>query len=215
MLPMEVTTKIHSLCKQVGVEPMFMMIHQEKKTMQDGLRELNKLTEENKHVQLPILVEIIQMNPDFPSVFFKVVEKNPFFSKVYVELLRSIPLELFHLHYENYYESLDTIHVVSSDDYDAYCDNKMVHTGRRSFTLFIVHAIEANVIPIHYYDKTVQKVMVKFKEHMNGDREIMNEIVELLIILKPKGARSLATLNPAEHKGISPKILFRLMELES
>jgi Ni,Fe-hydrogenase maturation factor len=218
-LPIDIKRKIQLLCKQIGAEPSFTILVQEKTTVQDCICEMNKLTNENKHVQIPIILEILDSRVDeFILPFFNMVHKNVFSSKVYAELFKRFKWPVFHTaladHYETYLKSFDDIQIVDPSDYDAYCEMKLVHDQRRTFTHFIV-----NLHIQSYYDRTVQTVFLKINEQLDKDKDIMNELVEILFILNPTDIESmstiktLSTLKPSDHIGLNYKILFRFMDM--
>jgi len=219
-IPIDIKQKIQILCKQIGAEPVFTIIVQEKKTIQDCIREMNKLTNENKNVQIPLILEILEniCVDDFIPSFFNMVHKNVFSSKVYAELFNHFKWPIFHdafsVHYDKYSESFDTIQIVDSADYDSFCEMNLVHYQRRTFTHFIVN-LDSKI----YYDRTVSMVFSKIDEYLDKDKDIMNELVEILFILNPTDVNSktkiktLSTLNPSEYKGINYKIIFRFMDI--
>lgn len=219
-LPFEIKKKIHQLCKQIGAEPCFTILTQDKKTAQDCVREINKLTNDNKHIQIPIILEILEtiQVEDFITPFFNMVHKNVFSSKVYAELFNQFKHESFHTvlleHYDTYISSFDTIQIVDPSNYDDFCEMNLVHDRRRTFTHFIV-----NLGNKTYYETTVKKVFSKIDVYLNDDKEIMNELVEILFILNPSDVdsrtkiRTLSTLKPDDHAGINYKIIFRFMDI--
>ena len=219
-LPIDIKRKIQLLCKQIGAEPTFTIIVQEKTSIQDCIREMNKLTDENKTVQIPIILEILEnlCVEDFIVPFFNMVHKNAFSSKVYAELFKNFKWSVFHTalstQYDNYIASFNTIQIVESTEYDSFCEMNLVHYQRRTFTHFIV-----NLGSKIYYDRTVDTVFLKIDEYLDKDKDIMNELVEILFILNPTDAisktriKALSTLKPSDHRGINYKIIFRFMDI--
>ena len=111
-------------------------------------------------------------------------------------------------------DRFDTIQIIDSSNYDDFCEMNLVHDKRRTFTHFIV-----NLGKKEYYDQVVKKVLSKIDDYLDVDKDIMNELVEILFILNPSDIESknkiktLSTLNPSEHNGINYKIIFRFMDI--
>jgi hypothetical protein len=88
-LPMDVKQKIQALCKQLGTEVPFTMI-QETVTIKDSLRELNKMTEDNKEEKFTLICSILQKHeeelPSFAPLLFHSLCTQTFLSKLYADL---------------------------------------------------------------------------------------------------------------------------------
>jgi len=226
-LSIDIKLAINALCKSVDTEPSFKIMVQEKISMQDLTRELNKLTQDNKSVQIPIILKIVAINniEDFMTTFFNVICINSFFSDVYVLLYKELNLisdlnTYLDKQYTMMIESLNTFIIESPDNYDAYCIYKTENNRRRAFTKFIVNLVNASVISVQYYTDLVQYIISKIQLLTTiDDKERMNEYVELLAILNPKDdvnqtqIRQWSILNPTTSLGINNKILFRFMDI--
>ena len=227
VLPMDVKQVIQTMCKSVGVQPVFTVLAQTKTSMQDAIREINKLTEANSSVQIPLILDIVSHVdvPTFADVFFQMVWKNPFCSKTYVGLFQHllqwpIVTELFETKYQEYLHSFETFVSVDQDQYDLFCEWKAENDRRRTFTLFLVNATQMNVIPPNAYDGIVQVLMHRIDQLLDlPQKEEMNELVENLFMLKPTASDIVTRitewtkLKPSDHVGLNYKILFRLMDI--
>jgi len=224
VLPLEVKQKLQQLCKNVGAEPLLVMV-EEKKTIQDAIREINKLTEETKATRIPLILEIVNSVDieSFAQVLFTIISKNLFFSNVYTELFVQLQKkwpffnELFECKYNEYLQSIDLIEIGDADQYDEYCEIKKRNDERRTFTLFMVNLVQCKAISMDHYTKTVDKVFTTIDSLLHvPKKEIMNELVEMLVILNIPGfpkekVRQLSLLTPTNCVGINYKIIFRLM----
>jgi len=228
VLPLDVKKVIQTMCKSVGVQPVFTVLVQTKTSMQDAIREINKLTDTNSSVQTPLILDIVDQVDllAFADIFFQMVGKNPFCSRTYVNLFQHLQLkwpmftELFEHKYQEYLRSFDSFVPVDQDNYDLFCEWKAENDRRRTFTLFVVNATQLKVIPPNAYDGIVQVLMNRINQLLNlSEKEEMNELVENLFMLKPTQTETVAritewtTLKPSDHPGLSYKIIFRLMDI--
>ena len=227
ILPSVVKQQIQVMCKSVGAQPVFSVMVQNKSSLQDAIREINKLTDTNCHVQTPIILEIVSQIDvmEFADIFFTIVGKNPFCSKTYATLFVKLQsnwcvfAEIFESKYKEYVESFDQMVSVEQDNYDLFCEWKASNDRRRTFTLFLVHATELQAISTSYYDRTIQLIVSRIEQLLDyQDKDAMNELVENLFLLKPKGEcvkkiTSWTTMKPSGHVGLSYKIIFRLMDI--
>ena len=228
VLPMDVKQTIQSMCKSVGVQPVFTVLVQNKTSMQDAIREINKLTDANSSVQTPLILDIVtQVDiPAFADIFFQMVGKNPFCSKTYAVLFQHLQHKwpvftvLFEAKYQEYLHSFESFTTVDQDNYDLFCEWKAEHDRRRTFTLFLVNTTRMKVIPMSAYDGIVQVLMHRIDHLLDSSgKEEMNEVVENLFMLKPTQPEMVnrimewTKLNPTDHAGLNYKILFRLMDI--
>ena len=228
VLPMDVKQVIQTMCKSVGVQPVFTVLAQTKTSMQDAIREINKLTEDNRSVQIPLNLDIVSQVDVamFADVFFQMVWKNPFCSKTYVALFQQLQLkwpvftELFEVKCQEYLHSFETFVSVDQDQYDLFCEWKAENDRRRTFTLFLANATLMKVIPPKAYDEVVHTLMTRMEQLLSlPGKEEMNEWVENLFVLKPTHSEIVAritewtTLKLSDHPGLSYKIIFRLMDI--
>jgi hypothetical protein len=228
VLPMSVKQQIQNMCKIVGAQPVFTVMVQNKTSLQDAIREINKLTDTNCETQTPLIIEIVSQIDlrAFADVFFMMIEKNAFCSKTYATLFGhlqgrwSLFTEIFETKYREYVETFHTIVSVDQENYDLFCEWKASNDRRRTFTLFLVHATELKSIPVSFYHDTIQLIMDRIELLMDShDKDSMNEMVENLFLLKPKDEVRVkqithwTKLNPSDHIGFSYKIIFRLMDI--
>ena len=228
VLPLSVKQQIQAMCKSVGAQPVFTVMVQSKTSMQDAIREINKLTDTNCDIQTPLILDIVAQVDlrAFADVFFVMVGKNAFCSKTYATLFAqlqsrwSVFTEIFEEKYKEYVESFQHIVSVDPEDYDAFCDWKAANDKRRTFTLFLVHVTEMHAIPASFYTDTVQRMMDRIHSLIDQlDKDQMNEMVENLYLLKPREEiwvnqiRQWTTMKPSDHVGFSYKIIFRLMDI--
>lgn len=228
-LPPETIQCIQLLCKNIGTELPFIMTSS-KNTIHDSIREINKLTDENKIIQIPKIISILKENEHEISMvsckIFKILISNSFFSKLYAELFSKLYhwkqfQELFDTHYHLYLQSFDTIETCDPIDYDLYCQYKKTNDNRRSFSLFLVHLIHYNLISTEYYLNTVNKVFECIDASLNLDKkDCMNEYIENLYLLAPnrhgipiEKIKTLTLLKPSDYIGINYKFIFRCMDV--
>jgi len=216
-LPIDVKQKIQSLCKQVGAEIPFTIIPQ-KASVQDTIREVNKITEENKKEKCDLLCSILEKEDveAFAPTLFQALCKQAFFSKtyayVYLHLEKRWPCFrlVFESHFQKYIASFSTIEVCSPDDYDVYCLWKKENDERRAFTLFLVHCGS------DYCQTVVDTLTTCITSILHVDKkEVMNEYIEHMFLLGIKAPiiETISTLKPSEYCGINYKIIFRCMDI--
>jgi len=228
-LPTEVKQKIHALCKQLGTEIPFTMV-QESTNIKDCLRELNKMTEENKDEKITLLCSILEQHqeelPEFAPIFFQSLCKQVFFSKIYASLYHKIQRwpafqEAFQTQYRHYLGSFYTIHTCSPDDYDEYCRLKKENDERRAFSVFLVHCVQNGSVPLSCYDVTMDTLVQCIQDTLMLDqKEVMNEYVEHLYLLTTTMkqmhpiVQQIIKMNPKEYPGLNHKMIFRCMDIK-
>lgn len=228
-LPIEVKQKIHALCKQLGTELPFTMV-QESIQIKDCLRELNKMTEENKEEKIVLLCSILEKNqteiPDFAPLFFQSLCKQVFFSKMYASLFLTLqrwPIfqDVFQTQYRIYKESFHTIRTCSPDDYDEYCKLKKENDERRAFSVFMVYCVQNGSIPSSCYEETMATLEDCIRATLVLDqKEVMNEYVEHLYLLVTTMkqmhpmVQEIIRMNPKEYPGLNHKMIFRCMDIK-
>ena len=228
-LPIEVKQKIHALCKQLGTELPFTMV-QESIQIKDCLRELNKMTEENKEEKISLLCSILEKNqteiPDFAPLFFQSLCKQVFFSKMYASLFLTLqrwPIfqDVFQTQYRIYKESFHTIRTCSPDEYDEYCKLKKENDERRAFSVFMVHCVQNGSIPSYCYEETMVTLDHCIRATLILDqKEVMNEYVEHLYLLVTTMkqmhpmVQEIIRMNPKEYPGLNHKMIFRCMDIK-
>ena len=154
-LPVHVKHTILQLCKQLGTDIPFTMV-QETTGIKDSLRELNKITNENKKEQSSLICSILKSHESeleaFLPILFKELCKQPFFSTLYADVFHLLQSKwpIFQTTFNDFFmihkESLATIQTCSPDEYDDYCKLKKINDERRAFTLFLVNCIKNNSI---------------------------------------------------------------------
>jgi hypothetical protein len=227
-LPLEVKQKIHALCKQLGTELPFTMV-QESVQIKDCLRELNKMTEENKDEKIKLICSILEQNqeeiPVFAPIFFQSLCKQVFFSKIYASLFLSLPWpifkEIFQTQYKLYLDSFHVIRTCSPDDYDEYCRLKKENDERRAFSVFLVHCVQNGSVAKSYYHETMETLENCIKETLMLDKkEVMNEYIEHLYLLVTTMkqmcpiVQEIIKMNPKEYPGLNHKMIFRCMDIK-
>jgi hypothetical protein len=227
-LPLETKQKIHALCKSIGAELPFTMT-QDKKDIHDSIREINKLTEENKDKQFLIILSILKENekdiPLFSNELFKMIKNNSFFSKVYAELYSKLYWstfqDVFEAHYNSYLQSFGQIETCDAEDYELYCQLKKKNDERRAFTLFLCNLVQQKTITMDYYNKTMTVILEHIDETLSLDKkDVMNEYIENVYILcstvkivPTEKIKWLSELNPKQYNGLNYKIIFRCMDI--
>jgi len=214
---------IHQLCKSLGVESTFSVMIQEKKTLQDCIRELNKLTDETKDTRIPIILDIVKMNePDltgFAETLLSIICKNSFFVKTYAELFFQLRLNWpifgtgFLRMHADYVLSFENIETCDPEQYNDYCALKKKNDERRAFSLFLVHLDYLDVCT-----KTIQCIVDNIEKLIYLDKkECMNELVENLFMFRKCASfptekiTQFSKLKPTV--GLNYKILFRFMDI--
>ncbi len=217
-LPAEVKQKIQALCKQVGAEIPFTIIPQ-KSTVQDTIREVNKMTEENKKEKCELICSILEKEDveAFAPILFQALCKQVFFSKTYAYVFLQLEKRwpcfqtVFESHFQSYLASFHKIEVCSPEDYDMYCLWKKENDERRAFTLFLLHCGFTT-----YCEQVVDTLSECITRILNVDKkEIMNEYIEHMFLLgiKTPIIESMSKMNPSEYCGINYKIIFRCMDI--
>jgi len=217
-LPIEVKQKIQALCKQVGAEIPFTIIPQ-KSSVQDTIREVNKMTEENKREKCELLCSILEKEDvaAFAPTLFQALCKQAFFSKTYAYVFLHLEKRwpcfrtVFEAQFQTYLSSFATIEACSPDDYDAYCIWKKENDDRRAFTLFLLHCGMAS-----HCQQVVDTLTSCITNILKVDKkEVMNEYIEHMFLLGTKAPiiQTISTLKPAEYCGINYKIIFRCMDI--
>lgn len=227
-LPIEIKQKIHALCKQLGTEIPFTMV-QESHQIKDCLRELNKMTEENKVEKMALLCSILEQHqeeiPAFAPIFFQALCKQVFFSKIYASLFLSLQWpafqEAFQTQYRLYVNSFHTIRTCSPDDYDEYCVLKKENDERRAFSVFMVHCVQNGSVPTSCYEETMQTIDHCIRKTLLLDqKEVMNEYIEHLYLLVTTMkqmhpiVQEIIRMNPKEYPGLNHKMIFRCMDIK-
>lgn len=227
-IPSSVKQCIQTMCKSVGAQPVFTVMVQNKTSLQDAIREINKLTNTNCEIQTPLIIEIVSQIDlrEFADVFFVMIGKNAFCSKTYATLFGHLQdrwnlfAEMFETKYREYIASFHEIVSVDAEDYDRFCEWKAANDKRRTFTLFLLHATDLKVVSYSCYHDTVQLLMEGIERLMDRhDKDSMNEWVENLFLLTPKEEKWVnqitqwTKLKPSDHVGLSYKIIFRLMDI--
>jgi hypothetical protein len=226
-LPIEVKQKIHALCKQLGTEIPFTML-QESHQIKDCLRELNKMTDENKVEKMTLLCSILEQHqeeiPAFAPIFFQALCKQVFFSKIYASLFLSLRWpafqEAFQTQYRIYVNSFHTIRTCSPDNYDEYCILKKENDERRAFSVFLVHCVENGSVLMTCYDETMETLVQCIRKTLLLDqKEVMNEYIEHLYLLVTTMkqmhpmVQEIIRMNPKEYPGLNHKMIFRCMDI--
>jgi hypothetical protein len=222
-LPINVKQTILQLCKQLGTDIPFTMI-QETTGIKDSLRELNKITKENKEEKSLLICSILQNHEseleEFLPILFKELCKQPFFSPLYADLfyLFQSKWPIFHTVFNDFFmihkESLATIQTCSPDEYDEYCSLKKINDERRAFTLFLVNCIKNKSVDILYYDalmNTLVQCITNALGTLGSSHDIMNEYIEHLFILIQIKEHSI--VDTLLHSDISMKMKFRCMDI--
>ena len=222
-LPIHVKQAVMQLCKQLGTDIPFTMI-QETTGIKDSLRELNKITKENKEEKSALLCSILQSHEseleEFLPILMKELCKQPFFSVLYADLfyLFQSKWPIFHTVLNDFFmihkESLATIQTCSPDDYDEYCSLKKINDERRAFTLFLVNCIKNKSVDILYYDAlmtTLVQCITNALGTLGSSHDIMNEYIEHLFLLIQIKEHSI--VNTLLHSDISMKMKFRCMDI--
>ena len=217
-LSIEVKQKIQTLCKQVGSEIPFTIIPQ-KVSIQDTIREVNKITEENKKEKCELLCSILEKEDvdGFAPTLFQALCKQVFFSKTYayvfLHLEKRWPCfrQALESKFQTYLPSFSKIEICSPEDYDVYCVWKKENDERRAFTLFLVHCGLMN-----HCQQVVDELTKCITSILNVDKkEVMNEYIEHMFLLGTKAPiiTTISTLKPSEYCGINYKIIFRCMDI--
>lgn len=188
-LPPLVKQNIQQLFIELGIQQEFTIVSTPKTSSQDIIREVNKLTNDNKKTQIPIILTILNDHvSECSEKLMNILCDNSFFSSVYVELFLQLIKwnefnELFTTKFQQYIKDLQVIQIGDSENYDEYCEFKKKNNSLKNFTTFLFH-LQVNDVYVPYYIQTLQVLFSSIDEsiHLNK-KDIMNEWIEHVYLL--------------------------------
>jgi len=188
-LPSSVKQQIQSLFVDLGIQQEFTIVLTPKTSSQDIIREVNKLTNDNKKTQIPIILTILNEHVhECSEKLMTILCDNSFFSSVYVELFLQLIKwsefnEQFIIKFQNYLHDLQCIQIGDSENYDEYCDVKKKNNSLKNFTTFLCH-LQTNDFYLPHYIQTIQVLFSSIDETiLLNQKDIMNELIEHVFIL--------------------------------
>ena len=188
-LPPSVKQQIQSLFVDLGIQQEFTIVSTPKTSSQDIIREVNKLTDDNKKTQIPIILTILNDHvQECSEKLMTILCDNSFFSSVYVELFLQLIQwnefnEQFTIKFQNYLRDLQCIQIGDSENYDEYCDFKKKNNSLKNFTTFLCH-LQTNDLYLAHYVQTIQVLFSSIDETIHSNKkDIMNELIEHVFIL--------------------------------
>lgn len=225
-LPVSVKQILAKLCKDVGAEPDFSFSVTSKSTKQDVVREINKLTEDTKSVQIPLIISLLNDENvnECADTIMSMLCNNRYYSALYASLFINLtqwPIftTLFQQLYDTYLDDLLYITNESSDDYDKYCECNKRNESLKMFSLFIVH-LQQHSSYHPYYDSAVQKIFELIDTNLTCScKEIMNEWMDHLVILSDctkfptQKIKQYSLLTPSTNCGINYKFIFKCSDI--
>jgi hypothetical protein len=214
-LPAETVLTLRTLCKSLGFELGFSTMVEHKESIDDALREVNKLTVLNMTSRIPIVIKIVEQITnisEFSTLLYKIILKNPFFSDVYAALYAALVQRWpqfkteFVTHHKQYLESIAL---------------KDENAERRAFTSFMVSLTAMRTLPPSFRESALTTVMSNMEQCIDNaeSRSYLYDLVELLMIIKPSDSETIQQLrdwstHPIEsHPGLTYKIQFRMMDV--
>ena len=220
-LPPQVKKRIQSLTTELGIEKEFVMVTTPKTISQDIIRELNKLTLDNKITQIPYILSLLTPDNIIECSILDILCDNSFYSTLYVELflkIRTSLIEQFDSKFKNYMIDLQQIQLGDSEKYDEYCDLKKKNNSLKNFTLFLAN-LQIDSFYLHYYQEAVTLLFSCMDESIHLDKkDIMSEWIEhvyLLALPHPSfpisKIKEYAALSPT--LGIHYKFIFKCMDI--
>lgn len=204
---------LRTLCKSLGFELGFATMVENKESMQDALREVNKLTAMNMHARIPEIVSIVNRisnKDEFCSLFYEVILKNAFFANVYAALYTALMCPLFQ---DEFYQR----HTA----YLASLSMREELPERRAFTAFMIQLVKLSTLSADFVYMAIGTVMSNMETCIDDAqaKSYLYELVELLLMLKPTDSESIKLLRTwssadlTSHPGLSHKIQFRMMDV--
>ena len=238
-LPIETISCIHKLSEIVGAEtysptPVFPShkLKRVEKTItatQECIGLLNKLTQDNFDSISSKLVQLLSnIHTDelihIGTVLFTIASTNKFYSEVYASLYELLYTRwdcfktLFFTKLESYLQSFTDIKTCDSTDYDAFCKMKLENEQRRSFTSFIVHLKNKNIISKDQYNNIITTLYDLIDQYilLEEKRDSVIEIIENVYLFHPEDIsklKILTTLTLQNYPGLSNKVIFRCMDI--
>lgn len=188
-LPSSIKQQIQTLFSELGIQQEFTIVSTPKSSSQDIIREVNKLTNDNKQTQIPIILSILNDHvTECSEKLMTILCDNSFFSSVYVELFLQLIKwnefnEQFDIKFQQYIHDLPLLQIGDSENYDEYCDFKKKNNSLKNFTTFLMH-LQTNDLYVSYYIKTLDVLFssIDASIHLNK-KDIMNEWIEHVYIL--------------------------------
>jgi len=228
VLPQETLDIIAKISKMIGGETQIPVFKVEKvhTIPQQITILLNKMTEENYKDIENKLIKLIETNPseidNCSTIIFDIISNNAFYGNIYASLYTSLVQrwpnfkELFELRLNEHMIHLKNIKIISSSDYDEFCKCNELNERYRTFSQFIVHLTLQGIIDNSTFH-TFLKHLIQLLHTLNSsdNKSSMDEIVEhlYLCIIKSKPMKLNILRESLMMKGVSNKVMFRLMDI--
>jgi hypothetical protein len=228
VLPQETLDIIAKISKMIGGETQIPMFKVEKvhTIPQQITILLNKMTEENYKDIESKLIKLIETNPseidNCSTIIFDIISNNAFYGNIYASLYVSLVnrwsnfKELFQVRLNQHMIHLKNIKIVPSSDYDEFCKCNEINERYRTFSQFIVHLTLQGIIDNTTFHIFLQHLIQLLHTLNNSDnKSSMDEIVEHLYvcIIKSKPMKLNISRDSLTMKGVSNKVMFRLMDI--
>jgi len=215
-LPPECVHTLRTLCKSLGFELGFCNMVEHKESINDALREVNKLTVLNMNTRIPEIVAIVVQIPnkaEFSELLYDIIYKNQFFANVYASLYTALIQRW--PNFKDEFVKHHTTYVASLSDRSEGMES------RRAFTVFMCHLHTMGTLPKLFIDTALGTVLTNIESCLKDStaRSYIYEMVELLILLKPSDSETTQCLKAwssatlATYGGLTHKIQFRMMDV--
>jgi len=190
---------------------------------------------------LPI-IETASNQGEIGTLIFDIASKNRFYSKIYAELysecvVKYKPMyEIFERNFNQFTELFHNIQYVDSAiDYDAFCENNKLNEKRKSLSLFYFHLMSNGIVSKEKFVQVTLHLLSKVVEYMDQEdkKNVVDELIETIVLIYdktgvlynecpctmhdgktiPQVMEWISSCKVKEHKGLSSKTLFKLMDL--
>ena len=228
VLSQETIDIIAKISKMIGAENQIPMFKVEKvhTIPQQITILLNKLSEDNYKDIESKLIKLIESNPseidNCSTIIFDIISNNAFYGSIYASLYVSLVQrwpnfkELFQVRLNEHMIHLKNIKIISSSDYDEFCKCNELNERYRTFSQFIVHLTLQGIIDNSTFHTFLQHLIQLLHTLNSSDnKSSMDEIVEhlYLCIIKSKPMKLNILRESLMMKGVSNKVMFRLMDI--
>jgi hypothetical protein len=169
------------------------------KTINDIRVCLNKISQKNYEIILPLIIELIQTiseNPEnlkiIANYVFEIASTNKFFSEVYASLYKELTTlyDIFQIILSDFVSTFktkfqDIQYIDPNGDYDAFCANNKINDSRKATAVFIVNLVKKDVIPKDVVLNIIDSAIDTVLEYIDTPNKInqVEEITENIFLL--------------------------------
>jgi len=183
-----VKKQLQYLIKELGIEEEFTLVSKPKTITQDIIREVNKLTLDNKKTQIPHILSLLtNENVLECSTLLDILCDNSFFSSLYVELFLQFKWDIFKEQFDCKFKqfilNLQNIQVGDSENYEEYCEFKKINNSLKNFTLFITN-LQQTELYLPYYQETLSLLFSLIDTSLElNKKDIVNELIDHVYLM--------------------------------